>query len=366
MSIDQPKYQILQNWIRAQIASGAYELNQQIPTELELADQFGYSRQTIRQAISALEQEGLLKRIRGRGTFLCSPQAGNARKTIAPTRRIGVLTTYLNDYIFPGIIHGIERVLTHHGYLMTLGLTYNKTFEEAAVLHKLLNDGVHGLIIEGTKSALPTPNTGILKMFREANIPMVFINGCYEGSNDSYVMMDDVRSGELLVQLLIERGHTQIGGIFKSDDMQGVKRYEGVMLGMRKNGGHIKDDSVLWYTTEDFQYYFSGAMDKLILSRIDGATAVVCYNDEIAAKLIDVLRRANKRVPEDVSVVGFDDSVFADARMYNLTTVSYPAEEIGETAANMLLHCLEEPGSLNHVKIQAKVVERGSVRSIIE
>lgn len=358
----QPKYQILQEWLRSCIVCGEYATEQQIPTELELSAQFGYSRQTIRQAISALEQEGLVKRIRGRGTFVCepdTPKIGQMR-----TCRIGVLTTYLDDYIFPGIIDGIERVLTKHDYLFTLGLTHNNTMDEAAALNKLLASGVDGLIIEGTKSALPTPNTAILQKFRDARIPLVFINGCYDGVNDSYVLMDDVKSGEILVQLLVERGHTSIGGIFKSDDIQGIKRYEGVINAMYKNGQHIQDDRILWYTTEDIQYLFEGDMDQMILDRFSDTTAVVCYNDEIAAKLINVLRRAEKTVPEDLSVVGFDNSPLAGSQFYNLTTVTYPAQEIGETAARVLLRCLQESDRKEHIKITPGIVERGSVKAI--
>ena len=275
-----------------------------------------------------------------------------------------MLTTYLDDYIFPGIINGIERVLSRHDYLFTLGLTHNKTLDEATALQKLLADGVDGLIIEGTKTALPTPNEGILQSFRDAGIPMVFINGCYDGANDSYVLMDDVQSGELLTQHLIDQGHTQIGGIFKSDDIQGVKRYEGVVKGMQKNNGHIKDDCILWYTTEDVRYLFEGSMDEMILKHLADSTAVVCYNDEIAAKLIDVLRCAGKRVPDDLSVVGFDNSPFAGSQLYNLTTVTYPAADIGETAANVLMRCLEDPEHREHIKIKPNIVERGSVRCL--
>ena len=142
----QPKYQLLQQWLRDQINSGEYTANQQIPTELELAEQFGYSRQTIRQAISGLEQEGLLKRTPGRGTFVCRQNAGRVNRSESRTRRVGVLTTYLDDYIFPGIINGIERVLSRHDYLFTLGLTHNKTLDEATALQKLLAAGVDGLI----------------------------------------------------------------------------------------------------------------------------------------------------------------------------------------------------------------------------
>lgn len=275
-----------------------------------------------------------------------------------------MLTTYLDDYIFPGIINGIERVLSRHDYLFTLGLTHNKTLNEATALQKLLAAGVDGLIIEGTKTALPTPNEGILQSFRDAGIPMVFINGCYDGANDSYVLMDDVQSGELLTQHLIDQGHTQIGGIFKSDDIQGVKRYEGVVKGMQKNNGTSRMTAFCGTRRGCPAICSEGSMDEMILKRLADSTAVVCYNDEIAAKLIDVLRRAGKRVPDDLSVVGFDNSPFAGSLLYNLTTVTYPAADIGETAANVLMRCLEDPEHREHIKIKPNIVERGSVRCL--
>ena len=133
---------------------------------------------------------------------------------------------------------------------------------------------------------------------------------------------------------------------------------------MQKNNGHIKDDCILWYTTEDVRYLFEGSMDEMILKRLADSTAVVCYNDEIAAKLIDVLRRAGKRVPDDLSVVGFDNSPFAGSLLYNLTTVTYPAADIGDTAANVLMRCLEDPEHREHIKIKPNIVERGSVRCL--
>ena len=175
----QPKYQLLQQWLRDQINSREYTANQQIPTELELAEQFGYSRQTIRQAISGLEQEGLLKRTPGRGTFVCQQNAGRVNRSESRTRRVGVLTTYLDDYIFPGIINGIERVLSRHDYLFTLGLTHNKTLDEATALQKLLADGVDGLIIEPSKSQILCRNMPLYEQLDRMGIPYVFIQGSY-------------------------------------------------------------------------------------------------------------------------------------------------------------------------------------------
>lgn len=360
MNGELPKYQTLIEWIQKKIESGEFSAEQRIPTEMELVEKFGYSRQTVRQAIHSLEQSGMVRRIRGKGTFV---RASNysLRKKNSSIPKIGVLTTYLDDYIFPGIISGIERILTQKGYLVTLGVTHNSTMEEAASLRRMLSDGIDGLIMEGTKSALPTPNADILQEIRDAGIPIVFLNGFYGAWNDNYVLMDDVMSCELLTQLLIRYGHTKIGGIFKSDDMQGIKRYQGFIQALRNHGKHVCDDSVLWYTTEDCEAYFGGQMDAWIFSRLEQVSAVVCYNDEIAIKLSALMNRMKKRVPEDISIVGFDNSPLSAPQLYNLTTVSYPAKQIGEIAANMILKALEDSTYREHVKIEPEIVERGSV-----
>ena len=193
----QPKYQLLQQWLRDQINSGEYTANQQIPTALELAEQFGYSRQTIRQAISGLEQEGLLKRTPGRGTFVCQQNAGRVNRSESRTRRVGVLTTYLDDYIFPGIINGIERVLSRHDYLFTLGLTHNKTLDEATALQKLLAAGVDGLIIEPSKSQILCRNMPLYEQLDRMGIPYVFIQGSYlQMKNKPTILLDGYKLEE--------------------------------------------------------------------------------------------------------------------------------------------------------------------------
>lgn len=361
LSTQKPKYQIMQEWLREQIVNGVYQPEQRIPTEFELADQFGYSRQTIRQAVSALEHEGIITRTRGKGTFVCVPKPVKKCRFENRIRKIGVLTTYLDDYIFPGIINGIEQVLTRNGCLFTLGLTRNKTFNEATVLKQLLDAGIDGLIIEGTKSALPSPNEYLLQKFRDMKIPIVFVNGCYCCENDSYVAMDDVKSGEMMMDFLKDYGHTKIGGIFKSDDIQGRKRYEGVLLSLQKCGKQIYDDHVLWYTTEDVKHLFEGMSDEMLLKRFKGVSAVICYNDEIAIKLIEVFRRNGVQVPEDISVCGFDDAMFSSLPMYDLTTIVYPSLEIGAKVANVMLQMLDKPDYKVCIKLSPELKIRKSV-----
>jgi len=354
------KHAALSQWIKENIENETFKVGEKIPSENELASRFGISRQTVRQAIGNLVSEGMLIREHGSGTFVLPKNKISAEKTM----RIGVITTYLDDYVFPSIIHGIEEVLTPNGYTLSLGITHNKPSNEEKSLLQIMQNGVDGLIVEGTKSALPNINFSLYEQIREKNIPIVFINGYYKGYDDSYIILDDAKAGEILTDVLIDNGHTLLGGIFKSDDFQGIGRYEGFQRSMKKHNLTVNDNSVIWYTTEDFHYYFEGSMDKIILERLADVTGVFCYNDLVAAALIRLLKRNQKTVPDDISVVSVDNSFLAKQLVYNLTSVTYPAKRIGKKAAQILLQHISNNHKPEHIVMEPNIKIRGSVKKL--
>ena len=361
LSNELSKHVALSQWIRENIRNGTFAADTKIPSENELASQFKYSRQTVRQSIGTLVAEGILVRERGSGTFVRLP---NKRTITNVTMRVGVITTYLDDYIFPSIIHGIEEVLTDNGYTLSLGITHNKPADEENCLNKMMQGDVDGLIIEGTKSALPNANEHLYNLLKEKNIPTVFINGYYSNYCDSYIVMDDVKAAEMLTDILIQNGHTHIGGIFKSDDIQGLKRYEGILKTHKSNNLVMNDTSIIWYTTEDFRYLFDGSFDKVLLERLKGITAVVCYNDQVAAAFFRLLKRNGLSIPEDISLVSFDNSFLAKEMVCNLTSSVYPSKKIGKLAAGLLLRRMINPLLSEKIKLDPTVKIRNSVKNL--
>lgn len=110
-----------------------------------MASRFMISRQTVRQAIGTLVAEGILIREHGRGTYVNFPVK---KEHADKTKRIGVITTYLDDYVFPGIIHGIEEVLTDSGYTMSWELlTISPPMRKIAPL-QMMQSGVDAFIVE--------------------------------------------------------------------------------------------------------------------------------------------------------------------------------------------------------------------------
>lgn len=359
---EQSKHAVLSQWIKENITNGTFQVGEKIPSENELASRFGISRQTVRQAVGTLAAEGILLREHGSGTYVQQSKKTQTEKTM----RIGVITTYLDDYVFPSIIHGIEEILTPNGYTLSLGITHNKPSDEEKCLLQIMQSGVDGLIVEGTKSALPNSNERLYEQLKKKNIPTVFINGYYRGYQDSYIILNDVKAGEMLTDLLVENGHTLLGGIFKSDDFQGIGRYEGLLKSVKKHNLHLNDNAIIWYTTEDFSYFFEGGMDKIILERLKDVTGLVCYNDLAAAALIRLLKRNGRLVPRDISIVSVDNSFLAKQLVCNLTSIIYPGKKIGKKAARLLLTQIEEGHKPEHIVLEPYIKSRESVKKIYE
>ena len=147
----------------------------------------------------------------------------------------------------------------------------------------------------------------------------------------------------MLVRHLLDRGHQQIAGIFKSDDRQGIERYRGYLAELLEAGQTVPEESILWYDTEDRDRLMNGQynrLDRFVHSRLTGCTAVVCYNDEIAYALIRTLLASEIRVPEDCAVVSFDNSHYCSLSPVSITSLSHERHQMGTTAARMLIRLM--------------------------
>ena len=334
------KYAELAERLRADIRSGVYACGQRLPSENELVALTGYSRQTVRQAMGILEREGLTNRVRGSGTYVTGTTARRA-----PTRNIAVVTTYIGEYIFPDILHGIEEVLAQSGYTPLLSATHNRVDNERRVLAGLLGKPIDGLIAEGTKTALPNPNIDLYEQFALRKIPVVFINGFYPDLKDPvYVVADDRAGGRAACRRLLDAGHTRIAGLFKSDDIQGHRRYAGYVEAMRDAGLEVADDHVLWYTTENRD----SLLDRTALSVLEGCTAAVCYNDEVALRVLRLLEEHGGA--GELALSSFDNSTYAQLSPGKFQSLSSPKERLGRLAAEKMIHILagkaEQPSVL--------------------
>ena len=355
----QTKYQSLVNYILEQKNTGMLCPGDKLPSENELSERFQISRQTVRKALSVLEEEGIVRRIKGSGTYLHSGNRGIAegKNTIA------LVTTYVDSYIFPKTIQGIESALFESGYSVQISFTNNTLEREKSILQDINGrEDIAGVIVEGTKSGLPNPNIPLYRQLMAKKVPVVFINTFYPELDVPHVSLNDVSAAEKAVNYLIAKGHRDIGAILKLDDGQGRLRYLGYLSAMEAAGYPVTDSRMVWIDTDESKQ-LAYCTDK-ILNRVEACSALFCYNDQIAFQLIRLLTARGIRVPEDVSVISMDDSDLALHSEVPITSLPHPKEKLGAKAAEVLLEMIAGKKKDVTYEFETRVVERQSVKQL--
>ena len=354
------KYQLLADQLREEMYLQDWRAGQRLPTEGELCRRFRVSRQTVRRALQVLTEEGVVRSRQGSGTFA----TGKAQSPAG--RQVAVISSFLDDYIFPSILHDAQNVFTAHGFSTLVFATENQVSREREILLKLLERPVAAILVEGSKTALPSPNSDLYQRLRQSGVPMVFLHGAYgELAGIPCIADDNYGGGYKLARYLIDRGHRDIGGIFKSDDVQGPQRYHGSVSAIRDQGLPLSDRRFCWYDTQDrldmLAQQDSRLLGRFLSERLSDATAVICYNDEVAFHLIRALLAMGRRVPEDVAVVSFDNSYYSQIGPVHITSLWHP-RRMGQEAADELIRILQgQPGASR--TLDWELMERASSRS---
>lgn len=354
------KYMELVKWIQDQIADKRFLPGQKMCSENELKNMFGVSRQTVRHAISILENEDILVRKRGSGTYINDKRRNNLENR----KSISVVTTYVDSYIFPKTIQGIENVLFEKGYSVQIAFTNNQISREKTILEDILSrDEVAGIIMETTKSGIPNPNIPLYEELQKRNIPVLFINSYYPNLSIPHISLNDRMAGRKAAGHLIDMGHRKIGGIFKLDDGQGHMRYAGYLDALQNTGIVLEDSHVVWIDTISMQN-LEECRDR-ILNRLKGCTAAVCYNDQVAFELMEIFKTEKIKVPQDISIVSIDDSELAVLGDIALTSIPHPTDRLGDKAAVTLIKMINNIFMDGTYEFDAEIVCRDSVKNIL-
>jgi len=359
MEVQLAKYEQIVKWIKDQIVSGDLTDGSKIKSENELVSMFHVSRQTVRHAISVLEQEGIVDRRRGSGTYIRIPIKIEKERTM----RIALITTYVDEYIFPPIIEEVEKGLSRKGYTLQISFTNNAIEKERQILKNLLeNDVVDGIIAEATKSGLPNPNLSLYRKIMQKGIPIIFINSYYRELKAPHVSLNDKKAGKMVTQYLLECGHRKIAGIFKADDGQGHLRYAGYVDALMDADIKVRGERIVWIDTEELRCMKEDA--GRILKRLQGCTACVCYNDEVANKLAGICLEQGIAIPDELSIIGIDNSELAKLCEVPLTSAENQVRDLGGIAAREIMELIDEKEVYEDFELDTRIIVRKSVKMI--
>lgn len=338
--------------LRERIRTGGYALGAALPTERELARQFGISRGTVRLALRTLEREHLIVRQQGRGTFVTSSLDSGPPSDL----HIGLLGLMLWDveYGFTGLVQGACAAAAKRGYAVTTG-SVQTNMEELQSVRAFMRDNALGVVLA---PRAPGAADYYHELIRE-DIAVVLADMHIPGLREDHVLIDNAYGLELETQHLIELGHRRVAYVaydFPQDDFPPIvsERRRGFVETCRRagiSGREVQFDKV--HYREELREF---------LARADRPTGVVAYNDTWAVRVIRMALELGLKVPGDLSVVGFDDSTLAEECPVPLTTINPERAEMGAAAMELLMSKIErsKAAAPRGVLITPRLVVRGS------
>ena len=356
---NQPRYQQLADHFRQQIETGRLKANDQLAPEVDLAEQFNVSRGTIRQALDLLVHQGLLERTRGRGTFV------KPLKQPIQTKLIGVIIPHLPDPLSTEILRGVEHMLRNNNCSVVFGHSEDNLELERQYIATWLREDIQGLIL------FPTADEEETKFLNEhipPDLPFVVVDRDVPQVMVDSVVVDNRGGAYLAVQHLLEMGHQRIACITQPNRPSSVvERIEGYEQALRDAGilplspihipRFINQPEIDEPTSLEKELT---SIDHLLTVR-ERPTALFCINDYIAFTVMYHLLEQDIQVPEDLSLVGFDNLPLTQHLPIPLTTIAQPRYEIGQRAATMLIEQLTGAAtSKRRVVLPTRLVIRDS------
>lgn len=360
------KYLQLKDILLRHFQDEHYQPDQKIPTENDLIERFDVSRNTVRQALAELANDGVIYKIQGSGSFF----TGEARPTRAQSYLIGVIVPRLAFYIYPRIIEGIDDVAHQNDYNIILRSSDVNPEKELFCINQFFERGVDGILIEPSGGFQRFEDSPNFQRLKELTIPIVFMDWAIDDPEISYVSTDDVEGGFRATNYLIAAGHRRIASVWLRNTIPGLKRHQGYVKALKLHGLDYDarlDKSV---SVEDWQgpETIMACMRELFALGPERPTAVFFFNDDGALHGYAAIREAGLKIPDDISVIGFDDSELALRAEVPLTSMIHPKYQLGKWAAEMLFQQIEDGGHTvpNQVILNPRIAVRQSVKNLDE
>ena len=350
-----PKYRQLKEILKEQINKGKLKPGDRIPPEEKIAERYGVSLGTVRQAMAELVNEGLIYKEQGKGTFI-------AEKKKKKTFSIGLLLTDIGNPFFSQLARSIQEKAHLLEYSVIYYNTDDQLSREAESIDMLIKMRADGLILV---PVLKDGEEKLIQKLRENDIPFVYLDRYLNKPVSDYIIIDNLSGVRQAMEYLISLGHQRIGCIsaqpYTWTAEQRVKAYKKIV----REKVLATDASLVQISDLPDDKGGYDATNKL-LSIKNRPTAIFATNDIIGIGAYKAARDKGIKIPQGLSLIGFDDIEASSHLEIPLTTVFQPIDKMGQMAVKVLAERSEKEDSENLQKIvlEPKLVIRESCRRI--
>ncbi|WHR52624.1 substrate-binding domain-containing protein [Vibrio furnissii] len=287
------------------------------------------------------------------------PNAAARALVSQSTNTMGVLVSDVSDPFFGTLVKAVDTVARHNGKHLLVGNGYHNEEDERRSIELLINNRCDALVIH----AKALSDEELIAFSKEAK-SMVVINRHIPGLEDRCISLDNHKGAFMATEYLIRQGHKKIACIVSNHAIaDAVERETGYRDALEAHHITLPDTYIAY--GEPSSEGGEQAMLSLLTKGID-ITAIVAYNDNMAAGALSVMEENGIESPGQISIIGFDDGLIARYVKPHLTTVRYPIQMMAETAAQLALD-LSKDDTLNDgspKRYSPTMVKRDSVKSL--
>lgn len=306
----------------------------------------GYSKSTEEKVIKAIHELGYQPNAFARGLIK------NKSNTIA------ILFPEVSSQFSSKILRGVEEEAHELRSSVIVCNTASYGKRTMKYLEVLAEKRIDGILFVSEKITAE-----YYKKLESIKVPVVLVATESYQYHLPFVKVDDRHAAYTATSYLIKNGHTNIGMISgnKEDPIAGLPRIEGYKQALTANGLNVDDDNMVF--SKGFSFEDGLANLPILLRKVPDLTAIFAASDSIAMGAISAAYKLGIRIPDDISIIGYDNLPIAEMSIPPLTTVAQPLEKMGKVAANMLFSMMES-GQIAESRIMPhSIVERESVRA---
>ena len=326
----------------------------------DIAKASGYSVCTVSRALSGKgsmkteTKEKILKLVDEMGF---KPNKSAVSLKTGRTNTIALIIPDVTNSYYPSLEKYISRYASRKGFMVYLCNADNHLELEKQYINSIISNQVNGVII-----VTSSKEHSHVQKLAKYGIPYVYLNRTYDDDLNNCIRTNNHKAAYEIFNYLLDCGHEKIGCLFRSfKNMVYEERYNGIIQAMEERNIDPQSISMLYDLNDDEKCC---ATLTALLKKPDHPKAFFAANDMLALDVYKAAYNAGLRIPDDISVTGYDDIPVADRLFPPLTTYLLPAKEMCRIAVDTIVKRIEGKEPTYSPILEGKIIKRDSVRKI--